>query len=132
MRDTVLRDRNHPSVILYSAGNEIRDTPNAAQARQTLALLLAAFHQTDPTRPVTQALFRPNASHDYSNGLADMLDVVGQNYRENELLAAHEQKPTRKIIGTENGHDRRAWLALRDNPARRCCMNSVTAVYFIR
>jgi beta-galactosidase len=61
------------------------------------------------------ALFRPNVSHDYDNGLADLLDVVGQNYRENEILAAHVQKPTRKILGTENGHDRKAWLALRDN-----------------
>ena len=44
-----------------------------------------------------------------------MLDVIGQNYRENELLAAHAQNPKRKILGTENQHDRRAWLALRDN-----------------
>ena len=66
---------------------------------------------------MTQALFRPNVSHDYDNGLADLLDVVGQNYRENEILAAHQQKPTRKILGTENTHDRRGWLALRDNPA---------------
>jgi beta-galactosidase len=35
----------------------------------------------------------PNVSHDYDDGLADLLDVVGQNYRENEILAAHEQKP---------------------------------------
>jgi beta-galactosidase len=41
---------------------------------------------------------------------------VGQNYREKEILAAHESKPSRRIIGTENGHDRRIWLALRDNP----------------
>jgi beta-galactosidase len=66
---------------------------------------------------VSQALFRPNVSHDYDNGLADLLDVVGQNYRENEILAAHQQKPTRKILGTENTHVRSAWLALRDNAA---------------
>ena len=113
----VLRDRNHPCVILYSAGNEIRDTPNASAAQEILSSLVAAFHRYDPTRPVTQALFRPNSSHDYDNGLADQLDVIGQNYRENELLAAHRQKPTRTIIGTENGHDRRAWLSVRDNPA---------------
>ncbi len=115
-RDTVRRDRNHPSVILYSAGNEIRDTPQVELAKGILAGLIEVFHQSDPTRPVTQALFRPNASHDYEDGLADLLDVIGQNYRENEILAAHAAKPTRKIVGTENGHDRKVWLALRDSP----------------
>ena len=116
-RDTVRRDRNHPSIIIYSAGNEIHDTPNAESARKILAGLVGVFHESDPDRPVTQALFRPNASHDYTDGLADLLDVVGQNYRENEILAAHEQVPTRKILGTENGHTRQTWVALRDHPA---------------
>jgi beta-galactosidase len=115
-RDTVMRDRNHPSIILYSAGNEIHDTPKAELAKEILRGLVDTFHKYDPTRPVTQALFRPNVSHDYEDGLADMLDVVGQNYRENEILAAHQQKPTRKIIGTENQHGRAVWVALRDNP----------------
>ena len=115
-RDGVLRDRNHPSIILYSAGNEIHDTPDPAVAKPILASLLAVYHRYDPTRPVTQALFRPNVSHDYDDGLADMLDVIGTNYRDQELLAAHAAKPSRKIIGTENGHDRSSWLAVRDNP----------------
>jgi beta-galactosidase len=114
-RDTVRRDRNHPSIILYSAGNEIHDTPNAELAKGILKGLVEVFHEADPTRPVTQALFRPNVSRDYDNGLADMLDVIGQNYREGELVAAHQAKPERKVLGTENGHDQRVWLALRDN-----------------
>ncbi len=114
--DTVMRDRNHPSIILWSAGNEIHDTPKPEVAIPILISLVKTFHQNDPWRPVTQALFRPNASHDYEDGLADLLDVVGQNYRENEILAAHAQKPTRKIIGTENTHDRNQWVAMRDHP----------------
>ena len=84
--DTVMRDRNHPSIILWSAGNEIHDTPQPEIAIPILATLVKTFHQNDPTRPVTQALFRPNASHDYEDGLADLLDVIGQNYREQEIM----------------------------------------------
>ena len=116
-RDAILRDRNHPSVILYSVGNEIHDTPQAEKAKRILQGLVETAHAADPTRPVTQALFRPNVSHDYDDGLADLLDVVGQNYREKEILAAHDQKPSRKIIGTENTHDRNQWLAVRDHAA---------------
>src|ERR1017187_6055638 len=113
--DTVRRDRNHPSVILYSVGNEIHDTPKEALAKNILKGLVAVCHTNDPTRPVTQALFRPNVSHDYDNGLADMLDVIGTNYRDNELLAAQRAKPSRIIIGTEQRHERQTWLWLRDN-----------------
>jgi beta-galactosidase len=114
--DTVRRDRNHPSIILYSAGNEIHDTPKPDIAIPILKSLVDTFHANDPTRPVTQALFRPNVSHDYDNGLADLLDVVGQNYREQEILKAHADKPTRAIVGTENTHDRNQWVAMRDHP----------------
>jgi beta-galactosidase len=112
---TIQRDRNHPSIILYSVGNEIHDTPKPEIAIPILKQLVATAHANDPTRPVTQALFRPNVSHDYDNGLADLLDVVGQNYREQEILKAHADKPTRKIIGTENTHDRNQWIAMRDH-----------------
>ena len=116
-RDTIRRDRNHPGIILYSVGNEIHDTPNAELAKKILSGLVAVCHETDPTRPVTQALFRPNASHDYDNGLADLLDVVGTNYRDNELLAAQRAHPNWKILGTEQRHDRQTWLWLRDHPS---------------
>jgi len=116
MRDAILRDRNHPSIILWSVGNEIHDTPREALAKRVLRGLVDVCHEIDPSRPVTQALFRPNVSHDYDNGLADMLDVIGTNYRDTELLAAWRVNPARKIIGTEQGHDRGIWLAARDNP----------------
>ncbi len=102
--------------IDFSILRSYRDTPHPLVAKPILAALVATFHENDPTRPVTMALFRPNVSHDYEDGLADVLDVVGQNYRTDELLAAHAQKPSRKIIGTEDIHDRTTWLAIRDHP----------------
>ena len=114
--DQVVRDRNHPSIILYSVGNEIHDNLNDESGFKKYTMQQDLIHSLDPTRNVTMALFRPALSHVYENGLADKMDVVGQNYRENELAAAHESKPTRKVIGTENGHTMSAWLSLRDKP----------------
>lgn len=115
-RDQVVRDRNHPSVIMYSVGNEIHDNLNDETGFKKYTMQQDLVHSLDSTRSVTMALFRPALSHVYENGLADKMDVVGQNYRENELVAAHESKPNRKVIGTENGHTLSAWLSLRDHP----------------
>ena len=111
----IKRDRNHPSVVLYSVGNEIRDNLNNEAGFKKYKQQQDLVHQLDPTRPVTMALFRPNVSGVYNNGFADMMDVVGQNYRPGELLAAHAQNPKRKVIGTENVHDVETYVALRDN-----------------
>ncbi|MFT3991435.1 MAG: glycoside hydrolase family 2 TIM barrel-domain containing protein [Luteolibacter sp.] len=116
LRDGILRDRNHPSVIFYSVGNEIHDTPKPEIAIPILKGLVEVSHQADPTRPATQALFRPNVSKDFDNGLADLLDVIGVNYRDAELLKAWQDKPGRKIVGSEQKHDRETWLLCRDNP----------------
>ncbi|MFB6340839.1 sugar-binding domain-containing protein [Saccharicrinis sp. FJH62] len=115
-RDVVLRDRNHPSIFIYSVGNEIRDNLNNEQGFSTYKKMQDLVHEIAPGSLVTMALFRPNSSGVYQNGFADMMDIVGQNYREKELVQAHLDKPERKVLGTENGHTREAWLTLRDNP----------------
>ncbi|MBC7889773.1 MAG: glycoside hydrolase family 2 protein [Ferruginibacter sp.] len=115
-RDIVLRDRNHPSVVIYSIGNEIHDKLNDSTGFKKYKMQQDLIHLLDPTRPVTMALFRPGISKVYENGFAEIMDVVGQNYRENELVAAHEKNPNRKVIGTENGHGQGVWLPLRDKP----------------
>lgn len=114
-RALVLRDRNHPSVILYSVGNEIHDSLDSPEGFAKYKMQQDLVHQLDPTRPVTMALFRPALSKVYENGFVETMDIVGQNYRENELVAAHLAKPNRKVIGTENNHAAAGWIAMRDN-----------------
>ncbi len=115
-RDMVKRDRNHPSIVIYSVGNEIHDDLNSPAGFKKYIDQQDLIHQLDPSRPVTMALFRPANSKVYTNGFAEIMDVVGQNYRENELVALHNQKPNLKVIGTENTHVLVQYLALRDNP----------------
>jgi len=113
-RDMVMRDRNHPSVVIYSIGNEVHDNLNDSTGFKKYKMQQDLVHSLDNTRPVTMALFRPALSKVYENGFANMMDVVGQNYRENELVAAHEKNPNWKVIGTENRLEQAAWIPLRD------------------
>jgi len=115
-KDMILRDRNHPSVVIYSIGNEIHDDLSYPEGFKTYKMQEDVVKKYDNTRPVTMALFRPANSKVYLSGFAAQMDVVGQNYRENELIAAHEAHPTWKVIGTENTHVISQWLALRDKP----------------
>ncbi len=115
-RDQVLRDRNHPSVVIYSIGNEIHDNLNDSTGFRKYKMQQDLVHSLDSTRPVTMALFRPGISRVYENGFAETMDIVGQNYRENELVALHEKKPNLKQIGTENRTEQAAWIPFRDKP----------------
>ena len=116
-RAMVEQARNHPCVVIYSVGNEIRDNLNNEQGFEKYRRQQDLVHSIDPTRPVTMALFRPNSSGVYRNGFAEMMDVVGQNYRVDELKTYHEAHPEKAIIGTENTHDVQSWLMLRDDPS---------------
>ncbi len=116
-RAMVEQARNHPSVVIYSVGNEIRDNLNNEQGFDKYRKQQDLVHSLDNTRPVTMALFRPNSSGVYRNGFAETMDVVGQNYRVDELKAYHDAHPEKAIIGTENTHDVQSWLMLRDDPS---------------
>jgi beta-galactosidase len=73
------RDRNHPSIILWSIGNEIPEGRKGEPVAGPMAQRLAAIcHREDPTRPVTSAC--PSPEKDWSSGLAQALDVFGVNY----------------------------------------------------
>ena len=115
-KDVILRDRNHPSIVIYSIGNEVHDDLSYPEGYKKYKMQEDVVKKYDGTKPVTMALFRPANSKVYLSGFAEQMDVVGQNYRENELIVAHETHPTWKVLGTENTHVLVQWLALRDKP----------------
>ena len=105
------RDRNHPSVVLWSAGNEVPDQ-SAPEGAATLRALLAIFHTEDPTRPVTvacdQIASEPLENRVRPEFLAE-LDIVGYNYVDRWRNRAdlyysidREAFPHRRFIGTES------------------------------
>ena len=105
----ILRDRNHPSVIMWSAGNEIREQPVVGGER-VLQGLMDIFHREDPTRPVTVGC--DNIAADGGAARAEflnMLDIVGYNYvdrwhERRELFYSIDRNdhPQWKMVGTES------------------------------
>ena len=100
----VLRDRNHPSVIIWSIGNEIKeraDSSGLATARMLKDKLLTL----DNTRPVTQGVSdfweTPGRQWEDSAPVFELLDVHGYNYMWEKYESDHEEYPERIIIGTE-------------------------------
>lgn len=97
---TVVRDRNHPSVVIYSIGNEIPEqwhTMNGAE--QTAKILVDKVKEYDTTRPVTCACKFDN--EEKTAEFCSVLDVVGYNYAEPLYNQHHIQFPDRRIIGSE-------------------------------
>ncbi|SDL62893.1 Glycosyl hydrolases family 2 [Catalinimonas alkaloidigena] len=135
----VYRDRNHPSVILWSIGNEV-DYPNdpyshpildsvgigqqhttgylpdqpPAERLGTIAQELAAVVRSiDTTRPVTAALAGAVMSNETAYPAA--LDVVGYNYTESRYELDHQRYPKRVLYGSETRHDLQAWQAVKNH-----------------
>lgn len=140
----VLRDRNHPSVILWSIGNEI-DYPNDPYVTPLFDEVLgnndankpAQERRYDDKKPDARRLTavakrlvdivhavdgtRPVLSAlsfpelSTRTGFFDVLDVAGYNYREHFYEEDHKRFPDKVIFGSENGHSPEAWYVVRDN-----------------
>lgn len=139
LRDMVLRNRNRPSIIMWSIGNEIDypndpythevlntgrnpqiygkgylpDHPPASEMGPLARRLVAVAKQADASRPITAALAGVVMSNftDYPAAL----DLVGYNYQEFRYPADHKQHPQRIIYGSENGMAPSAWAAVDSN-----------------
>jgi beta-galactosidase len=144
LSDLVVRDRNHPSVILWSIGNEI-DYPNDPYVHPLFSEMVgnndankpAEEQRYDPDKPgmerlatiarelvgivkardETRPVLAAAAFPELSSriGFLDSLDVAGYNYKERLYEADHARFPRLPILGSENGHGLEAWKAARDN-----------------
>lgn len=98
MTDMILRDRNHPSIILWSIGNEVQEAWNdSTNVGIDRARMLQDFvHKLEPTRPATLA-----AQNGHREEFAGVTDVIGYNYLEARMLSDHRKHPERICLISE-------------------------------
>lgn len=90
--------RNNPSVVMWSIGNEV-PSQWKPEGLTVARWLQDICHREDPTRPVTCGMDQYNAV--VLNGFAELLDVVGYNYKVDRYIPAYELLPQRIILGSE-------------------------------
>ncbi|MCD8014815.1 MAG: DUF4982 domain-containing protein [Lachnospiraceae bacterium] len=141
----IVRDRNHPSIILWSVGNEI-DYPNDPYCHPLFQTMVG---NNDADKPAAEMMYRPDKPNarrlsvlaarlagiarelDDSRpvtlaaafpeltsqlGFFDPLDVVGYNYKEHLYEQDHLRFPGKPFLGSENSHSYQAWRAVTDHP----------------
>ena len=110
----LLRDRNHPSVIMWSIGNEIPnvDSPEEVEVAKMLADYI---RKVDPTRPVTLAA---NDVSPRKDALFEVLDICGYNYAMDKYASDHQRVPKRIMFCTESYplESFEYWMKVLDNP----------------
>ena len=98
MRALLRRDRNHPSVVMWSIGNEVKELTDAVVGPAVAARLTAIAHEEDLSRPTTLGSNKPEASY---NGIQKAVDVMGQNYQRGGYAEFHEKNPTIPLVASE-------------------------------
>jgi len=98
IQNLILANRNHPSIIMWSIGNEIPEQGNA-EGKELSEQLQKACHSLDSTRYVTQGLDHAEAS--IESGVAKLMDVPGFNYRVHKYDNNIKQLPQGFLLGSE-------------------------------
>jgi beta-galactosidase len=101
----VMRDRNHPSVIFWSIGNEINERVDST-GLEIMKNLSAIVKKIDSTRPITEAIcfFWDHPGYKWESTIPAfaLLDVCGYNYKLDEYENDHKIAPNRIMMGTES------------------------------
>jgi beta-galactosidase len=101
LESMVLRDRNHPSIIMWSIGNEIIERKKP-EAIETAKMLVNCIHKIDATRPVTSAMTTWDKEWEMFDPLFAAQDIGGYNYQLYRAPSDHERVPSRIIVQTES------------------------------
>lgn len=93
----IRRDRNHPSIVIWSLGNEEGAIQGNERGARIVSSMKRLVRRLDPSRPVTMAM-----NNDWGKGVSSVVDVQGFNYKEAEQIDAfHAQFPKQPTVGTE-------------------------------
>ncbi|WP_442846436.1 DUF4982 domain-containing protein [Leeuwenhoekiella sp. H156] len=98
VENLVRATRNHPAIVMWSAGNEVPDQYGSEGVKRA-RWLQELFHKEDPTRPVTVGMDQVKATME--SGFGAILDVPGLNYRVHLYDEAYEKFPQGFILGSE-------------------------------
>lgn len=99
VEDWIKRDRNHPSIIAWSIGNEVKEQWHKTEGPRITKILKAEVLKFDTTRPITMGANGITGIN--ANGMGELLDIVGYNYEEAMYEIDHHTYPKRVIFGSE-------------------------------
>ena len=95
LREMILRDRNHPSIIMWSMCNE-EPLQGSADGKRIFAAMMDEVHKWDTTRPITCAM-----NGGWGSGISDVEDLQGINYAPGAYDGFHQKFPTKPLYGSE-------------------------------
>lgn len=102
----IQRDRNHPSVILWSMCNE-EDLQGTPEAARIVSAMMDVVHRYDRTRPITSAMNGRGGEKIFlGHGIADVEDVIGVNYNYASFDTIHKRHPDKPMFGSEDSNEK--------------------------